>query len=1068
MRIVIDLQGAQSVRARHGKMSEYSLALVQEVIRNRGEHEVVIALSGQFPETIEGIRARFDKLLPQDNIRVWYAVGPLNASNPGNTWRRHVAEYTREAFLASLRPDVIWVMSLFEGFDDDAVTSVGALTNQLPTVVSLLDLDGTPLGDAVSNGEDPNWRDWCICKGKQLAQATRVFVFSEAARQEGIRRFGLSEQAIVKLENTGCWEQTAQQVIASFEQLQLEQALVICKLEPKPHRPKLAFLSPLPPERSGIADYSAELLPELACYYDIDVIVDQPEISDPWICEHLPIRSVEWFIQHVEQYDRILYHFGNSPFHQHMFELIERFPGVIVLHDFFLGHIQAHRDLQGIAPEAWSHELYHAHGYQALCARLHAKNWADCEKVVFQYPCNLSVLQHSIGVIVHSTQPIKLAHNWYSQEITQEWAIVPLLRKAAKSLDRKKARLNLSLEENLFIVSCFGALGSIKQNYQLLTAWLNSSLSKDSSCILLFVGENSNDDYGAEVARTIQLSGLQKQIRITGWVNASTFQDYLRASDVAVQLRTLSRGETSAAVLDCMNYGLPTIVNAHGSMAELPSDAVLMISDEFSENELTEALERLKYDEGYRRHLGKQARQVILRDYSPDFCAQQYQQVIEKFYIKAETKRHSLINAIAQLDGSSNNQEMLPSVAASLAKTLPNRAGLKQILVDVSALVQEDLKTGIQRVVRSILRELLFNPPKGYRVEPVYGINPGDGYRYARRFTLELLDCPQMMLYDEHLEVHAGDIFLFLDLYFGASYFANDLQMMRQQGVQIYFVVYDLLPLQLPHCFPKESEEQFLDWLKTFTQLDGALCISHTVATELKQWLNKHSPERLRPFRVEWFHLGSDLENSIPTSGLPENASEVLSHLSIGITFLMVGTVEPRKGHALVLSALEQLWAQGVQVNLVIVGKKGWMVEDLANRLRSHPQLNHHLFWLQGISDEYLEKVYAVSTALIAASEGEGFGLPLIEAAQRGLPIVARDIPVFREVAGDHAFYCSGSTPEEWATSLAKWLQLYERAEVPQSRQLKWLNWRQSTQQLLRAIGLLGENVSRDDSSAKA
>ena len=166
----------------------------------------------------------------------------------------------------------------------------------------------------------------------------------------------------------------------------------------------------------------------------------------------------------------------------------------------------------------------------------------------------------------------------------------------------------------------------------------------------------------------------------------------------------------------------------------------------------------------------------------------------------------------------------------------------------------------------------------------------------------------------------------------------------------------------------------------------------------------------------------------------------------------MVGTIEPRKGQKQTLAAFDQLWAEGLDANLVIVGKQGWKVEKLVETMRHHREKGKRLFWLEGISDEYLEKVYAVSTCLLAASEGEGFGLPLIEAAQHKLPIIARDIPVFHEVAGDHAFYFNGKKPDDLARAVRKWLELYQSGRHPKSDDMQWLTWRQSTQQLLDVI----------------
>jgi glycosyltransferase involved in cell wall biosynthesis len=206
------------------------------------------------------------------------------------------------------------------------------------------------------------------------------------------------------------------------------------------------------------------------------------------------------------------------------------------------------------------------------------------------------------------------------------------------------------------------------------------------------------------------------------------------------------------------------------------------------------------------------------------------------------------------------------------------------------------------------------------------------------------------------------------------------------------------------------------------------------------------------PLPISFFHLGADVENSVPTLGLPDDADTVLSALSQAPSFLSVGTIEPRKGHAQTLAAFELLWSEGVNVNLVIVGKQGWMMESLVSRLKSHKLLNKRLFWLQGISDEYLEKVYGASTCLLAASEGEGFGLPLIEAANQRLPIIARDIPIFREVAGEYAYFFNGLQPEMLADAIHQWLGLYAAEAAPKSDNMPWQKWRQSTRQLLAAM----------------
>lgn len=173
----------------------------------------------------------------------------------------------------------------------------------------------------------------------------------------------------------------------------------------------------------------------------------------------------------------------------------------------------------------------------------------------------------------------------------------------------------------------------------------------------------------------------------------------------------------------------------------------------------------------------------------------------------------------------------------------------------------------------------------------------------------------------------------------------------------------------------------------------------------------------------------------------------------------MVGTVEPRKGHAQTLAAFERLWAQGSDVDLVIVGRQGWMVEPLVARLRTHAEHSKHLFWFEGASDDTLLSLYETSSALLLASEGEGFGLPLIEAAHHKLPVIARDLPVFREVAGEHAFYFSGTSDDSLYDALNRWLAQYAVNRVPSPEGIRWLTWTESVRQLVDAV--VGKNWYR-------
>ena len=113
--------------------------------------------------------------------------------------------------------------------------------------------------------------------------------------------------------------------------------------------------------------------------------------------------------------------------------------------------------------------------------------------------------------------------------------------------------------------------------------------------------------------------------------------------------------------------------------------------------------------------------------------------------------------------------------------------------------------------------------------------------------------------------------------------------------------------------------------------------------------------------------------------------------------------------------------------------------------------INTFLFWLAGVSDEYLARIYEAATCLVTASVGEGFGLPLIEAAQHNTPIIARDLPVFKEVAGDAATYFSGDA-QALATVVKQWLKADRAGKTPEVSAMPWLTWEQSAEQLKRVV----------------
>jgi glycosyltransferase involved in cell wall biosynthesis len=552
------------------------------------------------------------------------------------------------------------------------------------------------------------------------------------------------------------WDASARKTLEAFEhahdirQQQHKVSLSVPDMAPA-RRPRLAYISPLPPERSGVADQSAELLPELARYYEIDVVVNQPTVSEPWITSNFPIRTVEWFEQNVQRFDRIMYHFGNSAFHQHMFGLLQRHPGVVVLHDFFMSGVMNYMSGAMGHPNAYCKTMYESHGYRALID----EKTEGRDASIYKYPSNRSVLDLATDIIVHSSHSTRMAAQWYGQDVADRFTHIPLLRALPGTIDRAAMRAKLGVAEGDFLACSFGIMAPTKCCEKILEAWLASPLNQDAKAHLVFVGENNVGAYGTEISRRM---ASNPRIRITGFVTFDEFHDYLSACDVAIQLRTMSRGETSGTILDCMAYHAPTIINAHGSGIEFPEDVTIKLPDLFTIEELSAAMVRMRNEPELRRELVEKADAHMLRLHHPAHVGAVYYETVENLAQYSPAARYKeLLHDLGGIDTEVQPTEADWVQAASCIAANRPAIGKPQLLLDVSAMIAD----GGSESQRALLLQLVSEAPQGWRVEPVV-LDEGR-YRYARRFTLNLIGRADLVLEDAAAEVRSIDVVLPLD-----------------------------------------------------------------------------------------------------------------------------------------------------------------------------------------------------------------------------------------------------------------------------------------------------------------
>lgn len=592
------------------------------------------------------------------------------------------------------------------------------------------------------------------------------------------------------------------------------------------------------------------------------------------------------------------------------------------------------------------------------------------------------------------------------------------------------------------LIAAYAALPeSIRATHQLVIV---SKLAPEKSLLLI----NLRDQYGLS----------QDELILPGYV---TDTDLIALYSIAKLFVFPSLHEGfGLPVLEAMACGAPTIGSNRTSIPEVIGWSEALF-DPFSSIAISEKMETALCDKSFRNQLRARGMAQI-KNFTWKNCARKALLALETLQKEKDSgdpvpaksmDQIHLTEAVGRISFT-NRPDNVALEKAARCIVFNQDSGKRQLLLDVSELAKGDSRSGIQRVVRSLLQELLNSPPTDFSVHPIRFDN--GRYWYANRLTAMLRGEPNSPE-DSLVDFFQDDVYLCLDLLMG---FNREIHEVHQRnalnGLSMNYIVYDLLPIQNPEWWPEEVQPEFFHWITEIAKnADRLICISEAVANDLAMQLAKHPPDRvLAGPIIGSFHLGADVLNSLPSRGVPDNAQMLLERMQRALSFLMVSTIEPRKGHAQTLAAFEQLWAQGHDINLVIVGKRGWKVDELVQKLSTHPESGHRLHWLAGVSDEFLEQIYAASDCLLSASLGEGFGLPLIEAAQHGLPILARDLPVMREVAGEHAFYFSGLQPQDLAQAVKRWLHLKECGQQPDSKSLPWLSWKQSTQQLLDALGI--------------
>lgn len=408
------------------------------------------------------------------------------------------------------------------------------------------------------------------------------------------------------------------------------------------------------------------------------------------------------------------------------------------------------------------------------------------------------------------------------------------------------------------------------------------------------------------------------------------------------------------------------------------------------------------------------------------------------------------------------------------------------VYVDVTQMIGNRRQTGIQRVVRELARvvpavatqfrrncRLVHAVGSQFyrlRFEHIDHEQRAWLFRLAERRLGRRLLRAAWPLASKPLVARSGDILLTLNATWDVPDWFEAVAEFRCTGF-VASVLYDLTPLSHPQFHTADLSERFRVWLdKLERNTDHWVGISRHVAGELNRYLSAsvgNGDSRRQP-TVSAFRLGSELggrslpnlgqgevgqrpggspigmESSVPAEVRPSLATFLAADAP---TLLMVGTLEPRKNHLTTLKACRELWRQGWQGQLLLIGRAGWQHDAVLQAIADMPR--DKLLWLADASDAELQVAYQRSALLVFPSWEEGFGLPIVEALSYGTPVLASDHPVHREVGGQACQYFPADAPAE----LARLIQVATTDNFQllrnQANHFHALTWEQSCRQLL-------------------
>lgn len=382
-------------------------------------------------------------------------------------------------------------------------------------------------------------------------------------------------------------------------------------------RLRLAYFSPLPPARSGIADYSAALLPALARRAELTVYAPDPEEVSPSLRQTHAVRPAAVYAEERWEHDAALYQMGNSTHHEEVYRKARRYPGVVVLHDYGLHHFVANRTIGRDDYAGYVREMGYSLGMEGV-RQAWAIRYGEAAHPLTDVSLNDRLVDLSLGVIVHSRYAQQMLHRDHPERPAY---VAPHLHFTNKGRSR---RHELPWPEEAVIFGSFGQITAGKRVEDALRAF--TRLRRSIPKVRYLIAGEAQDDVDLE--DLLAELDLGEDVVCTGYVKKlEDFVGWVNTADVIVNLRDPTVGETSGTALRGLGAGRPVIVYDHGWYSELPDEAVLKVPPRDQEA-LLAAMRLLTENLKERQRRGERGRAYVVKEHNPERAADAYIEAI--------------------------------------------------------------------------------------------------------------------------------------------------------------------------------------------------------------------------------------------------------------------------------------------------------------------------------------------------------------------------------------------------------------------------------------------------------